>query len=86
MHLASHLSFLPCSDCLKSTRQFRGSFLQKCDTISLELVVLTLLVGIQLMYIFLTGFLYSVANVATKTAVKVKDSVKETVEGKVHLF
>ena len=61
-------------------------FLQKCDIISLELVVLTLLVGIQLMYIFLTGFLYSVANVATKTAVKVKDSVKETVEGKVHLF
>ena len=34
-------------------------------------------------YFFLCeGFLYSVANVATKTAVKVKDAVKETVEGK----
>ena len=35
-------------------------------------------------YLFLCkGFLYSMANVATKTAVKVKDTVKETVEGKV---
>ena len=38
------------------------------------------------LHIIFLGFLYSVANVATKTAVKVKDSVKETVEGKVQLY
>lgn len=34
---------------------------------------------------FFKGFLYSVANAASKTAMKVKDTVKETVEGKVSM-